>query len=568
MQPGERPRGLKSVVMSDYINDNAPFGPVASEEITDRQLWEELFDRENQVYTDLRSKDPALVIGRRGAGKTAFLYALTTDSPTINVKVNTSTAVAEVADVRRELNGLGTTLFTAHVADIWDAALWHSCLSQMVLQPNGAIDVHDHRFQEIRSYLEDLGGGNGHVPHEGEVLAAFCHEFVDQVKTRPIIARNPSMFTVHDTRFAQIVADAQGLCADAQVAPVLLMDSMEDFRDVLDRHAKTFEGLFMHIGRSGHPTAPYRIRFSFPAELINVLGAMAANPLKDFGKRILLQWSAGEIAQIAAYRFSLYLRMYHDEYLESRPALVKAGSYHRGDAFELLKSVLPDAVSGELGVTEDTVGYVLRHTQLLPRHLLRMLNAVWSKNAANGDPPTRVTESAVVEGIRIIETDIVNEIFKAFELVHPLAYEVCRAVVKHLPRRFGNSLLQKAYNHHGKAALQRAYKKRLAQDESAALTIDQDLPYMDYFDFRSMLGEIGCIGRVIPEKETDRYCVAYFEYAMPGRLGLGDEDEFCLHPLFSGVFQAKDTIGETPKAVYPYGSDPSEDHRLASPRMG
>ncbi len=566
MQPGECVRDPGRVVMGDYINDNAPFGPVASEEITDRQLWEELFDRENQVYTDLKSKDPALVIGRRGAGKTAFLFALTTDTPTINVKVNTSTAVAEVADVRRELSGLGVTLFTAHVADIWDAVLWHSCLSQIVLQPNGAIDVHDHRFQEIRSYLEDLGGA-GYVPDEGEVLAAFCHEFVDQVKSRPIIARNPSMFTVHDTRLAQIVADARGLCAAAKVAPVLLMDSMEDFRDVLDRHTKTFEGLFMHIGRSAQPAAPYRIRFSFPAELINVLGAMAANPLKDFGKRILLQWSAGEIAQIAAYRFSLYLRMYHADFLESKPALARPGTYDRGDAFELLKFVLPDSVSGELGVREDTIGYVLRHTQLLPRHLLRMLNAVWSKNAANGNPPTEVDEAAVVEGIRIIETDIVNEIFKAYELVHPLAYEVCRAIVKHLPRRFGNSLLQKTYNRHGKAALRRAYKKRLAQDESAALSIDQDLPLMDYFDFRSMLGEIGCIGRVIPDKETDRYCVAYFEYAMPGRLGLGDEDEFCLHPLFSGVFQAKDTSGEDPKAVYPYGSDHSQDHRLASPRM-
>ncbi|MCP4967954.1 MAG: hypothetical protein GY926_22305 [bacterium] len=562
----ERPSRIAGHEIGDYINDNSPFGPISSEEITDRQLWEQLFDRENQVYTNLRSRDPAFVIGRRGAGKTAFLYALTADEPTLNVKINTSTAVAEVADLLRELDALELTLFTDHIAEIWNAALWHSVFAALILRPYESIGRDSNDFEAVRFYLEDLVDAED-IPSETTILADFCHEFLNQAKAKPIVVRNPLRFDVKGTSLSKAINHANSLFDSASVRPVLLMDSMEDFQDVLNRHAKTFEGLFMHVGRSGHPTAPYRIRFSLPAELLNRLRSMSGNPLKDFGKRIFLNWSAGEITQIAAYRLSIYLRESHPEHLESIPKLASIRSFTRDDSFELLRSALPQSVSGELGVAEDTIAYVLRHTQLLPRHLLRMLNAIWVSNLARGDSPFQVTEVAVVEGISAIESEIVAEVFKAFELVHPLAEEACGAIIRHLPRRFSDADLHIAYNRHGKAALQRGYQERLAANPSAALTIDSDISNMSYFDFRSMLGEVGCIGRVIHEKETERYCVAHFEYALPGRVHLGDDDEFCLHPLFSGVFQAKGSSEGDSKVIYPYGSDPTEDHRATSPRL-
>lgn len=563
MVAGEAVVAAKRVELGAYITDHEPFGPVSSDDIT-QELWCELFDRENQVYANLRAKNPAYVIGRRGAGKTAFLRASAAEDPNVNVRLHTASAITEVARLLRVLGSDGQALPPESVADVWDAVMWHGIFGSLVLYPNGNNPFDARQVERIRFYLEDLIGGLP-VRNPQRLLAIFCRQFAEQAETNQMLVSDPTAFAVKGVYLDEMIEVASELFNATDEEPVVLMDSMEDFRDVLTLYTDTFTGLFMRIGRAAQPSAPYRVRFSFPAELIHRLQGMSANPPKDFSKRIFLHWSSREIAQIAAYRFHRYLQLHHAEELQARPELARLSTFGRDSALDLLKSVLPATVRGEVGVGEDTIAYVLRHTQLLPRQLLWILNEVWSKNASNGGSPLAVSEAAVIEGIRTVEKEIVDEIFKAYELVHPLAKEACRAIVKHLPRRFDNSKLHEAFNQHGKAALRRAYDESVEQRATAAMSVDYDLVSMDYFQFRAMLGEVGCIGRLF--KETERYSVAYFEYAIPGRLELGDRDEFCVHPLFSGVFQALDDRDTHPKVVYAYGSDPDEDHRLSSPRL-
>ena len=83
---------------------------------------------------------------------------------------------------------------------------------------------------------------------------------------------------------------------------------------------------------------------------------------------------------------------------------------------------------------------------------------------------------------------------------------------------------------------------------------------LEYFDFKEMLLEIGSLGRVLGR--TDRYVEGEFVYTLPTPLFPASDDELCLHPLFSWLFQARrDAIGPdgTPLALYPYGADP--DHK-------
>ena len=138
----------------------------------------------------------------------------------------------------------------------------------------------------------------------------------------------------------------------------------------------------------------------------------------------------------------------------------------------------------------------------------------------------------MINGICDVEGHIVTEICKAYELVHPAADEVCRAVLKNLPRRFDDSDLHKSYNRIGKGALKRAYRKLedrwLAEKSTRVPSASRGGIDMDYFEFKAMLLEIGCIGRKIDE--TDRYDVAEFEYTIPNRLAVGDDDIMCVHP--------------------------------------
>lgn len=559
-------RGLATDDVAPYINDNAPFGPVATEQIGDQLLWQNLFDRENQAYAHLMQRDPAFVVGRRGAGKTAFLDALDTEQPTLNVDINTSTAVAEIEDLLRALTDLGVTLFADHVSDIWGAALWHGVLVGLIQDPPDGIETDDMRYEDVKIYLDDLTDDASRSAACEAVMSLFCMELLDQAEKRKTVARHPTLFELRGVKLVSVIDAATSLLEESDVQPILLLDSIEDFQDVLDYHTRTIEGLFMQVGRSTQPTAPYRIRFSFPAELWHVLRSMSRNPLKDFGRFIILQWSAREIVKIAAHRYMLYLEHFHRPFLDRNRVVALLNTDSEKESLELLRLMLPPTVRGELGIVEDTIAYVLRHTQLLPRHLLRLLNAIWTRSADRDGDAVRVSEEAVIIGIQDVEEQIVTEICKAYELVHPTADEVCRAVIKNLPRRFNDSDLHRAFNRAGKGAVKRAHRnlaeRRLAERSHRIGTIDVPYPEMDYFDFKAMLLEIGCIGRRIGQ--TDRYDVAEFEYTIPHRLAVGDDDVMCVHPLFSGVYQSMpdETGDDNPRLVYPYGTDPTVDHRL------
>jgi len=74
-----------------------------------------------------------------------------------------------------------------------------------------------------------------------------------------------------------------------------------------------------------------------------------------------------------------------------------------------------------------------------------------------------------------------------------------------------------------------------------------------------MLLELGAIGRVIPGSERDLYIKGNFEYTVSHQLSIGQDDELCVHPLFSGIFN---TSARKERPVYPYGSAlEDEDYR-------
>ncbi|MEM9564257.1 MAG: hypothetical protein AAGA93_16665 [Actinomycetota bacterium] len=545
-----------------YINPNAPFGPVASEQIKDQLLRDELFDRENRAYAHLMRHDPAFVVGRRGAGKTTFLHSVSNGDTGPVTVVDTSNAVAEIEELLRSLLGLEFEMFAEHVARLWDAALWHHVLLDLIHARPEAIDPNDERYDTIRVYLHDLADRHPRTVTQDEIFSLFCERFLEEAMERRSLARNPTSIVIGETSLGHILAVSNELLTEVRVQPVLLMDSIEDFKRLLIQHTSAIEGLFMQVGRSAQPKAPYRIRFSFPAELWHVLREMSLNPLKDFGSFVLLHWSAREILKIAAHRYLLYLQYFHEPWLRSNRSLASLNVERERDALALVKAVLPARIRGELGIEEEGIAYVLRHTQLLPRHLLRMLNAIWLREPAREGAVT-VEPRAVIQGVRDVEDQIVTEICKAYELVHPTANEVCRAVIKNLPRRFTDSQLHRTFNQVGKGALKRANERiqqaQAAEPARAFNTFAMPDPRMDYFDFKAMLLEIGCLGRLI--EETERYHVAEFEYTVHYRLAVGDVDEMCVHPLFSGVYQSMADPEIDKRVVYPYGTNPEIDHR-------
>jgi hypothetical protein len=278
------------------------------------------------------------------------------------------------------------------------------------------------------------------------------------------------------------------------------------------------------------------VRFCLPAEIYRRFIKISSNPNKDFRRALKLQWTAGELILIGAQRLMFYLALYYQDFLKS---ILPLDFTRRADALKLFNAVLPERITNQSGFQEETISYILRHTQLLPRHFLMLLNSIF-KTTVNGTQklaPFPIAEQRIIDGIRHVEEFMIGEIFVAFKPTYPTAEETCKRCLPELGHKFTMGDLHRVFTRHGKAVF--------GSD--------------DLIEFQRMLVEIGAIGRVIKGRETDLYIKGSFEYIVSHELALGQDDELCVHPLFSGIYRGS---GQKDRPVYPYGSElEDEDYR-------
>jgi hypothetical protein len=323
----------------------------------------------------------------------------------------------------------------------------------------------------------------------------------------------------------------------------VLMDSMESFHMELDRVQKALGGLFRFIGlQAASRSQGYEVRFCFPTELWHRLRSFSVNPVKDFQSQITIHWHSKELIRIAAQRFHLYLQLHHPEVLSET---LPPGRYepNRTDhALHLLEAVLPPRVQNRLGQTEKAIPYILRHTQLLPRQLMRLMNRIWERNKRLGNPPHAISPQAVVEGVRNTEEELTGDILTAYSAVHPHARTCCERSIPQLPLHFPEGFLHRVFNEGG-------IKKMTG---------------LEFEEYRTAMVEIGCIGRVV--QQTEQYITGEFEYTLPDRLFMSHDEDLCLHPLFTRAFSSRVIRTKNPneriKPIYPLGASiDSDDYR-------
>jgi hypothetical protein len=228
------------------------------------------------------------------------------------------------------------------------------------------------------------------------------------------------------------------------------------------------------------------IRFCLPSELYHRFTKLSSNPNKDFRRSLKLQWTASELILIGAQRLMFYLALNHPQFYKE---FIHLDLTKRADALTFFNAALPEKITNHVGYSEETMSYILRHTQLLPRHFLILLNSIFKNpNGGRSTKPFPVSTERIVNGIRQVENFMVREIFVAFNLIYPTAEEACRRCLPELGHKFTMGDLHRVFTRHGKAVF--------GSD--------------NLFDFQRMLLEIGAIGRVIPGKERDVYIKGNF----------------------------------------------------------
>ena len=503
-----------------YITRDEPFGPIDSTDIDPQDIpaIEKLFEQHNQVYSHLHQR-PSIIMGRKGSGKTSYLRTVFFDKKyDYYTEIRTAQVLAHISKVIQQLTG--NAFFPEALAELWEMILWVCVLSKIrkqTLLPRDKLEV-------VNAYLASIG-----VPESGNVesvLWKLASMFDEVMEANPKDGMNEIL-----RRFDRIAFDnAVSIVLDALKSEnktfVILMDSLDDFQLEIESVSRSLQGLLKFVGSMNKPRDVVDIRFCLPTELYRRLIKISSNPNKDFRRSLKIQWTASELILIGAQRLYLYLDLYHPDFLKRHLPLDLS---KRPDAIALFNAVLPKYIKNQVGFEEETLSYILRHTQLLPRHFLMLLNSIFKSGDDEKElPPFPIHEERIIRGVREVEDRIVGEIFVAFKLIHPTAEEVCKRSLPQLGHKFTMGELHKVFTWYGKAVF---------SGDSI-------------FEFQRMLLEIGAMGRVIPDKSSDVYIQGTFEYTVDHEISISHNDEMCLHPLFSGIYGND----KHERPVYPYGT--------------
>jgi len=520
------------------LNPGEPLGPIDAATINEIRAAALLFDPHNTSFTTLLRADVAVIIGRRGSGKTALLgsYEYRNYSPALkDPNLRRSTAGSDYLryniilsvpthtyfDVMRQLVNRAAALPRPVESVIED---WTNLIADYFLE------------QFLRGQLK----AQTKSPHLGVIQTYFSQDEDDfqqeaRIKVwgrarwrsmRDFLRLKPS----EDTEFVmceEAIRAADRHLAATEQRLLILFDSMDDYYVTTEPYARTLGALIRFVGEFNKDSERMTMKLGLPAEIYPEIKKGSANPIKDLVRVGQLKWTSPELAQIAAYRFRLFLYLYDSKYAERLRDLDLS---KRGDVNRFWRMFLPLSHTNKYGQEEEPLTYILRHTQLLPRQFLMIVQEM-IKNSAEitggyRELKSESLESAVEDAVQLLA----SEILAAYAHVFPGAEEIGLAMFANCDTVLTFDQLGTLWRRKGRAAAKGAGE----MGEVQAI---------------NLLLRIGVVGLL--ETETERYYEATFAYDARRQLNAGEGQRLCVHPIFSRVFRAGKNPGN--KAVLARG---------------
>ena len=451
------------------------------------------------------------MLGRKGAGKTAFLLGegWSKGHHVVAIKAHNVFSVMDGIRVKWAGRSRGA-LFLDQMVSLWEAVLVHSAMRGLL---SLRAESTTRQLAGLKGYLDGLLAGFDADQEDGFVFA-LGQRILDEVDTNAVL--RPTADILAGMRGGPLAyTEARQLLCEvlAHTEPLdVIVDNLEDLHMHVDRLAPVLAGLFRIVARLDDTmdplSLPFELRFAFPGEMLSNLRKISENPEKDFKSHVLLDWTAKELIDLVGERLVTSLNVNFDvtnDRLDGLDVPLDA------DPSDVLRAVLPaPPFHNGLGVEEDPLGYVLRHTQLLPRHLIHILNAIIGPVL---DAPSfrRVDATNLTVGVRGSEDVIVDGVLSAYKHDYPYVGDCLARMQNKLESFvFTERDLQQAYN---EAGVRKLTGERYEDFQRAALGI----------------GAFGLVRAVT----TERYVVADFAYIEGSRsLQPMPHDSLCVHPLF------------------------------------
>lgn len=504
--------------LSAAMNDVTPLGPIAHEDVP-HEIHEIIIEPQVEAFR-YRALNGALIItGRKGSGKSALLSNTVIDG------------------IRSEEDRIeyGKPF-------IFHLKTWESFF---------------HIVRQVTSRMPD-----GSTPSDLLPIELLEKKWSDAFWDRIILyfsnfASEPTArgLLVNVTRYIEADEPFQG--AAQKHAENLFREAKNDILRLLDSNGSNFfflcdtlekypvrHSLFkpviggMFRALTGLSLASHKIKVSFcvPEEMAPDLLDGSENILKDWGSSHKIRWKPIELLRVVAHRYRLLTKIQDPDAYE---AISSYDLSRREDLHSLFDRLLPNKTQNRLGEIEDPLAYVIRHTQLLPRHAIMIFNRMLSRAKADAGGWRRVSEESMREGVSDAEDLIARHILQPYFVKYPRLLDACSDILPDLNPICSNSDLVK---------IGRRFKGR-HEDEINNVW--------------KTLYQMGVIGRVVEghpseipiEMRSARYCFGEFVFNGAPSLGMANDQNYCFHPVFTRFFRIPRRDTDDRRVVYPSNTE-------------
>jgi hypothetical protein len=513
-----------------------PFGANAAEE--ESQIIRDLYFTRLAHHREVLDPNVALILGRRGAGKTALgthLQYSRIDNDVSKAIYNVYVDVSEpkiftdvIAKMQRSVE-ISQGHLTETVANLWRAALWVALANEVAKAP---------QFGEMPGavFVDRLiRGRNALGKTASSIVRALIQAILQKLgaqaaQTEKLADELASVLA--DESFVQtrkVICDFLG--AGSRRAAIVI-DTLEEYR-IAEPASRTCIAALVHAACVPAQDdlrfpASVEIKCFLPAELYAALEPDLLNIGKYEGRCHYMHWRRKDLLRMICWRYLWYREHKGD----LNPAFHSFRRLNWGD-YETVRSAVWDklfpAADNHGGTGFDSFSYITRYTQLRPRQLIWLCNEI-----ANNAPPDEGFDWQMIRStVAAVAPKLASEVLNAFREVYPNAFEIVQAMAG-----------APEYLTYGEVE-ERAHRTKAQWPERS----------YDRHKFWRLIIETGMLGVV--ERRTEQYTATRYEYIVRQQLAATDNCKFAIHPMFHRYLNVS-RCEECPPQ-YPLGPDDLKD---------
>ncbi|MEZ0395851.1 MAG: hypothetical protein ABWK53_05425 [Anaerolineales bacterium] len=469
----------------------------------------------NQSRFNQEVLDPGvyLIVGRRGSGKTSLTQYFNFQNRIRNahsIDVNEPQVYSHILQGLADRNFVSTDLAIGEVVKIWDYLIWTLIFNE-----------YSERDSQIKAAAVMIRKGNA---------SHFIHDILDGLIKKYVDESGRLSSEISDRLTSPLFVDARQRVLEftANEPVIIAIDTFERY-DLYNTAMMVVTASLIQCANNFNIAYAHRgihVKAFVSAEIFpHIQETVITNPTKFIRDPVYLLWRPKDLMRLIAWRFYKYLTVSGYRF----PFNSIDWNNQREIRQKLWDPFFGAQVRNLCEQYEQSLPYILRHTQMRPRQMVILCNRIARQATQQGKFPY-FKDMSISRAIASIESELAGEILSSYSLIYPGASDIVTALSAAPPVFQGNYLDQVAKRTSG-------FWPKGSYSATA---------------FRRLVTELGIVGRVRKKDPKSGIIEADFEYNMNDRLVLNSDDECVIHPMFYAKLQVK---REHQYIVYPFPDD-------------